>query len=146
MLLCSTQDTRKRARFIEEQTHGQRSVDWLVHATKHAEALQGRGIKCWVTLPDNLASALPVTLSDLARTASSGSSIGLGSRLLQPLPASASSRQLAGSSSVGALTGIGGATGGGGGGLDVKVVIGNRKLLQEEGVAVPVQVSNCDAS
>ncbi|GAB4822580.1 hypothetical protein N2152v2_009626 [Parachlorella kessleri] len=190
-----------RARFLREQTRDLRDVSWLAPA-RDAEAVAGRGVKCWVSLPAQLADALPLAAAGrgggppsgrpplhpplqqpgattVAATGATRPQLpGRGATQQHLVPASASVGSLASlrghasmarasthdgvlpaaapalgstppatAAAAAAGTGPGGGSGAGTGGssggvVDVRVLVGNRRMVQEEGITVPPQVAD----
>ncbi|KAL4856926.1 putative copper-transporting ATPase 5 [Chlorella vulgaris] len=118
-----------------------RSVGWLAPITA-SEALPGRGLKCWLACPaDRAAAILPAllagrapsvpspppshsALSAAARVSPDGGSCPAapgGDGFAPPMPAVAE---------AGAAAGKGAAPGS----LEVRLALGNRRLMQEEGI------------
>lgn len=126
-----------------------RSVSWLAPITG-SEALPGRGVKCWLACPTaRVAGVLPAlvagrTASALAGSKSPGRPTGGSPARLAPLPADG--KGAAGAAAEAGLAPLtpdgeeeGGAPGGGGGAVEVRLAIGNRRLMQEEGITLSAQ-------
>lgn len=136
---------------------------WLAPAVA-SEALPGRGLKCWLAVPRAHLAGLPLaapvastqlqTLTDLAAAAGAGTNdsgnctVGeQASRpdLLAPEEASQQASEGAGSASIGdSGNDIGSSSRSDSGNdsgstVEVRVCIGNRRLMQEEGVALSPQ-------
>lgn len=111
-----------------------RSVGWLAPITS-SEALPGRGLKCWLAVP---AERLPGTPPALLGTSLVWPGGPPGDAGLAP----ATPRAGEGADAAGAASqGISSAGGGSGGTVEVRLAIGNRRLMQEEGIAVGPQAS-----
>ena len=96
----------------------QRSVAWLAPIIT-SESLPGRGLKCWLLCP-------------AGRLA--------GRRLGPPIPTPGSAGSSSSSSSrPGSSSGAVGGSGGGGGTVEVRLTLGNRRLMREEGITLSSQ-------
>ena len=120
-------------------------LQWLAPIFS-SEALPGRGLKCWLAVPAARMHGLPSDL--LAGIISGGSSIGHGGGMpdsvvapaaaLHPAPADAALQPGAGASSP-SSDGSGPAAAPA---VEVRLAIGNRRLMAEEGVDVGTQASH----
>lgn len=121
-----------------------RSVGWLASIAS-SEALPGRGLKCWLSVPlPRIDGVLPAVLAGRAASALApgGSARSLSKLSMHDVPDDR--KENPAGKDVGdpptpdssAETGAPGS----GGAVEVRLALGNRRLMQEEGVALSPQV------
>lgn len=119
-----------------------RSVSWLAPIVS-SESIPGRGLKCWLAVPvARLGGLAPALLGAVVGVAGAPSP-GTPRAAERKGSSSASSTSLVASSLATAVAApaSGSSAGSAPAVHEMRVVIGNRRLMQDEGVAVSSQVS-----
>lgn len=128
------------------QAHQLRDVAWLAPAVA-SEAISGRGLKCWLTVPpSHLAGLLPLVTSlpppQLLGAPGPVGAAGGGSGTAR----AEAVRHEGAVSEAGTAGDTASDTSSSESSVEVRVCIGNRRLMQEEGVALSPEVTHCWAA
>ncbi|KAL4443875.1 hypothetical protein ABPG75_011612 [Micractinium tetrahymenae] len=124
-----------------------RSVAWLAPAVA-SEALPGCGLKSWLAVPPARLAGLPLAASAAAQpllaapgfAAAGGGDVADGAGAGQLVLRAVDKEAEPGSDEAGSKSSSSSSGGSVGSAVEVRVCIGNRRLMQEEGVALSPQV------
>jgi hypothetical protein len=135
------QDMHRRQQQQQQRRQQLRSVGWLAPSVS-SEALPGRGLKCWLAVPAaRMCGLSPDILAGIRGCGEGSMPLGAvpAADALHPAPADAALPSGAGfcsPSSHSSGTAAPSAT------VEMRLAIGNRRLMAEEGVAVGTQASH----